>query len=442
MNENLINFTPPSLLERKAKISEKTLKYITHKYNYFNPKHKIKNFIIDSKNYFLIGFSYDNTILILDLHNFTTLAQIPNKNEKILWVSLNEKQDILYACFQSGLIKFWNFFTGELIFEMNRTEGYAVSYSGFSSSNQYFACAFENGQAFIFKSDDLENPIKEFNFYMPINCLTFSFGNQLIAFGLSNGSIYIVSIETEHMWKIKGHKKSVDYLIFGTNDPLILYHVSTTDGEMIGTRYCPNETKIMHIKTYLKRRLISFDFSSDETIVFCASQKYIYAFNAFNGSLIQRLDLTEIALDIIHTIRHPLIPHIVLVLSTTTLSVWNCKTSEFTDIWSVGIGDPLIHNATWIDANTIYLLMADGTINVFSANSAKYEKVENEIPKEWPTLMKKYFGEYKGNLYQKHAIEREKNILSLIPPCTVDISTDSETDSDDADYIPKNLSLY
>ena len=430
------HFTPPSLLERKAKIAEKTLKYITHKYNYFSPKNKIKDFFIDSKNYFLISTTKDNSISILDLHNLSILAQIPNKNETVLFCGLNEKQNILYATFMSGIIKFWDFFNGELIFVMDRGEGYAVSCAAFSSSNEYFACAYENGDAFIFRTNDFLHPIRKYNFGVEINCFDFSFGSQLIAFGLSNGTIIIISIETDHMWKINGQKKGVASVLFGTNDPLILYHYSSVDGSLIATRYHPKNTKIFTVESRIKRRLISYDYSSDETIIFCATQNILFACNAFNGKLIQELNLSEIGIELIHTIRHPLVPHIVLVLSKTSVSLWNCKTSEYNDIWTVGIGNPLIHTAVWIDSSTIYVLMSDGSINIFSANSATYSRVETEIPDEWPQLMKKYFGQYKGNLYQRHAIEREKNILKSIKPCTVDLTPPSDTDTDDSDYHP------
>ncbi|EAX92401.1 hypothetical protein TVAG_482770 [Trichomonas vaginalis G3] len=342
-----------------------------------------------------------------------------------------------------GTIKKFSFFTGELLLSLNNlADGYSCYVMTVSQNDEYIMFGFENGLALFYKKSN-DRPFKKFSFEIPINTCAFSSGSTFCAIGLDDGTIFVVSMKSEHIWRQKIHSNPTTSVSFSTYSPLYLISSCIKSGEISFSKFENNIYKVYKkISVPHKCRLVAYSFSYDETIIYGCSRNEIYAWESESGNLIGQLEVKELGIELISVSAHPCCRNLCLVVSKSSISLWNYKTHEYTDLHIVQLGNTLIQSVQWADSLTLYGLFSDGSLKVFSTKSGNWQQQNdneyirfiNNEGNEWPEILKLYYGKYFIHPFITNMTNVESILLSHLPIHVDDIDPIESDESSDDSY--------
>lgn len=436
---------PPCLFLEKSKYAAQLVRNIQFRFSFSLENRKIKWFFIDDLTHFIIASAYnkaDGVISIIDMRNFQTVTEFyfPKFHQTSFCLSPDMKW--LFVVLENKSIRLYSFLTGELIHERkNIGDGYKCFASAFSPDSRYIVCGFENGDLFIFDVEkDLKNYVKKFSFKVDITSINFSLGGNLLIVGLIDGTAFVLSIFTDHIWRQKLTKGEMYGAGFSYTTPLSIYSYSDKNGEICTWNFKNNQFELQtKIKVRGKLRLVSYSYSVDKTVVFGCSQKQLFCWDSETGKLFQQLDLQELQIDLTNVSSHPMVRNLCLIESKSSISIWNYENSEYFEIYNVQIPDPLIHAVVWVDSFTIHALFADGSMKIFSTVAGNwslrekyhYETFTNNDGKQWPYIIQNFYGKYYFPQFIKDMSVSEKKILEKLEILNVDTDPISSDDSSD-----------
>lgn len=390
----------------------------------------------DLTNRLLFVYGNKGGVHVLDSSTLQILGVIKSsKSYKVSFIELSIEQHYLAVVYQN-LIVVYSLIDMEIVAQIASPSGEDCLFATFSYDGKYFAAGYNDGAFQLFHKNEKELTLaKEVNFHSAILGSCFSAGSSLLCLSFANGRALLMSLVTNHVWNFKAHKKEVDAILIGVNDSSTFMTVSKKAGEV--KYWALKDSNVVLMREFtIKKHIVSFTQSCNGMILCVCSSMQMYAWVVESGALLNKYDKDGLEIfQIVNIAAHPLLPHIMLIITKDTIALWNVMTNDIKIVMNVNY--PLFQEGYWFSHATAFVKTNEGTIKFFSYEKQEWNQpYQLDKPIDLSALFKKYFNIALVDPHFPVMAYHEKVMLNSfhLHEDSLEIETSTSEDEDDTSF--------
>jgi WD40 repeat protein len=225
-------------------------------------------------------------------------------------------------------------------------------------------------QAFLKQQPRLH---KQSQLKVPASSIAFSPGGNFAAVALTNGTVVVISMQSQRRWTLPAHEVAADGAIFMRNNFHSLLTWSQKGGEIKFWKFQdrPQAIATFSVRTQSRRsHLVTVSMSCDECLLFACTAQAIFAWKMENTTPLLHRDDSLILTMISDVCAHPKLPTVFMAVTKSLLTLWDvCLPAAPFHQLIIPVETPRIQTARWApDGLSVIASDAFGGIYIFKVS--------------------------------------------------------------------------
>jgi WD40 repeat protein len=386
----------------------------------------VHHIALDALNVVFFSGSDDSTIKCWHVPSMSLVCTFKGHEDGVTGLVLSPDRQLLASWSEDKFVRLWSLIDGACVSVLSLFDQDSVKCVAFSPCNRYLAAVSGGGIVRVlrisrlipclasaskalgsdgrippgFSIADLLFPDGDFSPFedchpqiflkqqprlhkqsqlkVPASSIAFSPGGNLAAVALTNGTVVVISMQSQRRWSLCEHKMSADGAMFMRNNFHSLLTWSQKGGEI---KYWKFQDKSQVLATFSVRtqsrrsHLVSVSMSCDECLLFACTAQAVFAWKiekVENATPLLHRDDSQILAMISDVCAHPKLPTVFMAVTKSLLTLWDvCSPAAPFHQLIIPVETPRIQTARWApDGLSVIASDALGGIYIFKVSDA------------------------------------------------------------------------